>query len=652
MAERIRTIGLSLGADICWPICYEELVRRLDLAIPYDGDTLRFHVERVTIEPFDLRQPSRYDVVIDRLTHWYHTSREWIKKAILLNGLYVFNNPWSLQSNEKHTTYCAMMRLGLPVPDTWLIPPKAYKHSADLQPTLERYARYFDLGEIGRKIGFPVFMKPYDGGAWVGVSKIDDEQELWRAYEHSGTLIMNLQAGVVPYDYFVRCIGLGPQTRCVNYDPAAPFTIAICSTPTSSAQDDRSVLEDMTLTINAFFGWDFNSCEALRKDGIWHPIDFANACPDSQVTSLHLHFPWLIKANIRWSLFCAATKRRMRPNLDWQPFFEIAGRRPAISRAAARLRPRSRTSASRPIGSRSSAPSISRISTRSPTSSSARRSRGMRCIRRSRRCSRRTRSTSSPSYSGAASRRGGTRRAAAREGGVALVVAASGMRGDGRPLGALGDAGAAVPHRRRRCGGGRADGVIGGASVPDRGRPDQGLFLRQRRRAGLGLEATFLGLLRVPAEPLRRVRRRGGGAGDPDRCRSDDRDRGRRRLDRRVQRRGSLCRHPDVFHAAIALSGTYDLEKLFGFQGDENFYFASPLVFVLNLPEGGSSSICDGASCSSRLARGAGRTPASPGAWPTCSAARGFPTAWIPGAMNGITTGRPGGRCCLTISAS
>jgi hypothetical protein len=81
----------------------------------------------------------------------------------------------------------------------------------------------------------------------------------------------------------------------------------------------------MTLTINSFFGWDFNSCEALRKDGVWHPIDFANACPDSQVTSLHYHFPWLIKANVRWSLFCAATKRRMRPNLDWAPYFEIAG---------------------------------------------------------------------------------------------------------------------------------------------------------------------------------------------------------------------------------------------------------------------------------------------------------------------------------------
>ena len=326
MSDETRRIGLSLGADICWPICYEELVRRLDLAIPHKGDTLRFEVERVTIEPFDLRQPSRYDVVVDRLTHWYQPSREWIKKAIILNNLYVFNNPWSLQSNEKQTTYCAMMRLGLPVPDTWLIPPKAYKHSADLQPTLRRYARYFDLGEVGRKLGYPLFMKPYDGGAWVGVNKIDNEAALWDAYERSGTLIMNLQESVAPYDYFVRCVGLGPQTRRVNYNPAAPLHDRYMLDTDFLDAEDASLLEDMTLTINSFFGWDFNSCEALLKDGVWHPIDFANACPDSQVTSLHYHFPWLIKANVRWSLFCAATRRRMRPNLDWTPFYEIAER--------------------------------------------------------------------------------------------------------------------------------------------------------------------------------------------------------------------------------------------------------------------------------------------------------------------------------------
>ena len=126
MAEVTRKIGLSLGADVCWPICFEEILRRLDLAIPVDGDTVRFEVERVTIEPFNLRQPCGYDLVIDRLTHWYDTSREWIKKAILLDDLYVLNNPWSVQSMEKQTSYCAMMKLGLPIPDTWLVPPKEY----------------------------------------------------------------------------------------------------------------------------------------------------------------------------------------------------------------------------------------------------------------------------------------------------------------------------------------------------------------------------------------------------------------------------------------------------------------------------------------------------------------------------------------------
>jgi hypothetical protein len=98
LAEHIRRIGLSLGADICWPVCYEALLRDLDLTVRDGGDTLRFEVDRVSIEPFSLSQPVRYDVVIDRLTHWYHTSREWIKKAIVHDDLYVFNNPFSLSS--------------------------------------------------------------------------------------------------------------------------------------------------------------------------------------------------------------------------------------------------------------------------------------------------------------------------------------------------------------------------------------------------------------------------------------------------------------------------------------------------------------------------------------------------------------------------
>ena len=324
MAKITRKIGLSLGADLDWPICYEELIRRLDLKVEMGGDTLSFDVERVTIEPFDLQQPCRYDVVLDRLTHWYHTSREWIKKAILLDDLYVLNNPWTLQSMEKQTTYCALMRLGLPVPRTWLVPPKEYDGHEDLDVTLKRYARLFDLTQVGDDLGYPMFMKPYDGGAWKGVSRIESAHELQVAYEQSGSNVMHLQESVEGYDVFVRSIGIGPQVNLVRYDPGAPLHDRYKIDFDFADEAEQQYLRDQMLTINAFFGWDFNSCESLRRDGIFHPIDFANACPDSQVTSLHYHFPWTVKSLVRWTLFCAATNRPMHTAIDWQPFFDAA----------------------------------------------------------------------------------------------------------------------------------------------------------------------------------------------------------------------------------------------------------------------------------------------------------------------------------------
>ncbi len=324
MADITRRIGLSLGADLCWPAFYEDIIARLDPVVKIGGDTIRFDVERITIEPFDLRQPVRFDVLLDRLTHWYHTSREWIKKAVVMDGLYVLNNPFSLQSMEKHTSYVAMMRLGMPVPDTWMLPPKEYEPAADLQKTLDRYARFFDLAEVGRRVGYPAFMKPYDGGAWVGVSRVESDDDLRHAYESSGKRLMHLQGAIEPHDLFVRALGVGPQVNLIRYDPGAPLHDRYKVDFNFVDADEARHLEDTVLTINTFFGWDFNSCESLRRDGVFHPIDFANACPDSQVTSLHYHIPWLVKAKIRWSLFCAASQRRMRVNLDWAPYFEIA----------------------------------------------------------------------------------------------------------------------------------------------------------------------------------------------------------------------------------------------------------------------------------------------------------------------------------------
>ena len=62
------------------------------------------------------------ELVIDRLAYWYYHPREWLKKVSLMDGVYLLNSPFTFQSMEKHAAYCAMMRLGLPVPDQDLLP--------------------------------------------------------------------------------------------------------------------------------------------------------------------------------------------------------------------------------------------------------------------------------------------------------------------------------------------------------------------------------------------------------------------------------------------------------------------------------------------------------------------------------------------------
>jgi hypothetical protein len=55
-----------------------------------------------------------------------------------------------------------------------------------------------------------------------------------------------------------------------------------------------------------------------------YPIDYANACPDVALTSLHYYFPWAIKALVKWCVFALVSSRRPRLDLATEEYFEIA----------------------------------------------------------------------------------------------------------------------------------------------------------------------------------------------------------------------------------------------------------------------------------------------------------------------------------------
>jgi hypothetical protein len=319
-----KKIGLLIGDENDWPSALEALARRFTSTLKYRGQLHKINIERIRIHPFHLNASTTYNLVIDRLAYWHYNPREWLKKAALLNGTYLLNNPFTFQSMEKHSAYCAMIRLGLNIPDTWLIPPKTGPDTDKYRVTAAKYHDMFDLPDIARQIGYPLYMKPFDGGGWRGVSRIDNEQDLTRAYDDSGQMLMHLQAGLENYDVFVRSLAIGPQVISLNFDPAQPMHGRYIIDHEFLSPEKGREARIIVKVINAFFRWDFNSCEVIVKDGTLWPIDFANACPDVAITSLHYYFPWAIKALLAWSLFCVVTNRPMHITMDIDKYFKIA----------------------------------------------------------------------------------------------------------------------------------------------------------------------------------------------------------------------------------------------------------------------------------------------------------------------------------------
>jgi hypothetical protein len=222
------------------------------------------------------------------------------------------------------SAYCALMRLGMKVPDTVLVPYKNPLDNVRWAYTSERYNAPFDLGKIAAEMGFPMYMKPFDGGAWRGVSRIENEYDLAASYDESGEMLMHLQKAVEPYDVFARALTIGPETMVMNFRPDEPMHNRYAVDHGFLSTQTGTEAVTIAQTVNAFFRWEFNSCEMLVQGDDVLPIDYANACPDVAVTSLHYYFPWAMSRLLAWSAYCAASDRPARPHVEPADWFAVA----------------------------------------------------------------------------------------------------------------------------------------------------------------------------------------------------------------------------------------------------------------------------------------------------------------------------------------
>ena len=137
-----------------------------------------------------------------------------------MDDVYLLNNPFTFQAMEKHSAYCAMMRLGMRVPDDVADPAQgaAATTRASSRPPSATTRRSTSRRSASTS-SYPLFMKPFDGGQWVGVSRVGSPEELRARYDESGERMMHLQTALEDFDVFVRSLSIGAETMAMWFDP-------------------------------------------------------------------------------------------------------------------------------------------------------------------------------------------------------------------------------------------------------------------------------------------------------------------------------------------------------------------------------------------------------------------------------------------------
>ena len=252
--------------------------------------------------------------MIDRLAYWYYVPREWLKKVALMDDVYLLNSPFTFQSMEKHAAYCAMMRLG---PQGARDRARAVQEPARPRQVGLHRARYnqpFDLDAIAERIGYPLFMKPYDGGAWVGVTRIKNADDLHVAYDDSGQRLMHLQKAVEGYDVFARSLSIGAETMVMKFRPELPMHDRYEVGPRVPHARGRATRSSRSP------GWSTRSSggsSTPARTSSRAPRCTRSTTPTPARTSrsprLHYYFPWAMAALVRWTVFALRHRAQAPP---------------------------------------------------------------------------------------------------------------------------------------------------------------------------------------------------------------------------------------------------------------------------------------------------------------------------------------------------
>jgi hypothetical protein len=263
-------VGLLCGREYSFPPAFIERVNTI-------GRPHGITADLVKLTGTKMGEAAEYKVIVDRISHEVEYFRAYLKHA-MLEGTYVINNPFWWTADDKFFNYAVAGKLGVAVPKTVLLPQKAYPADVDLTPESLRNLGYpIDWDGLLDYIGRPAILKPYSGGGWKHVYKVNNREELLEAYDRTAPYPMTLQQ-FIHFDQYVRCFTFGKTDIVpVAYDPHQRRYLV--EHEYLSAPLGARIVKDAQ-TINNALGYEMNTIEFAVEKGVPYAIDFLNPAPD------------------------------------------------------------------------------------------------------------------------------------------------------------------------------------------------------------------------------------------------------------------------------------------------------------------------------------------------------------------------------------
>lgn len=311
----MKKIGILFGMEDTFPQAFVDRVNEKKI----NGIV----AEPVLIDKVIQNKLTEYAVIIDRISQDVPFYRAYLKNAAL-TGTAVINNPFWWSADDKFFNNCLADQLGVPLPNTVILP--SAEHPTDTTGKSFRNLKMpLDWQAIFDYVKFPAYMKPYAGGGWKNVYRLENQEEFFQKHKETGQLVMLLQEEILFDDYFrVYCLG-GKAVRIMEYEPRNPHHLRYVVNRPPSSKKLLAKVKEYTMQLCQGLGYDFNTVEFAVRDGIPYAIDFGNPAPDADVNSVgQENFDWVVEEAAKMAIAYAKAQKPGKINLTWGTFMKDA----------------------------------------------------------------------------------------------------------------------------------------------------------------------------------------------------------------------------------------------------------------------------------------------------------------------------------------